>query len=56
MVCVQPYHIHTVTVPGAAAGWVDAIAKWGKLKLGDVLAPAIKLAETGYCAALVCWW
>ena len=40
--------VHTVTVPGAVAGWVDAIEKFGALTMGDVLAPAIELAEGGY--------
>lgn len=42
--------IHAVTVPGAAAGWVDCVEHFGsgKVGLGDVLAPAINLAETGF--------
>ena len=42
--------VHTVTVPGAAAGWVDCVEKLGsgKLSLGDILAPAIDLAENGF--------
>jgi gamma-glutamyltranspeptidase/glutathione hydrolase len=40
--------VHTVTVPGAVAGWVDAIEKFGTLTMGDVLTPAIELAEGGY--------
>ncbi len=40
--------IHTVTVPGAVAGWVDTIEKFGTLTMKDVLAPAIELAEGGY--------
>ncbi|KAF3914449.1 Gamma-glutamyltranspeptidase [Arthrobotrys entomopaga] len=42
--------IHAVTVPGAAAAWVDTIEKVGsgKVSLADVLAPAIELAENGY--------
>merc|ERR1719174_898337 len=38
----------TVMVPGAAAAWESAVAKWGKLKLSEVLAPAIELAEKGF--------
>lgn len=41
-------HIHTVTVPGAAAGWEDAVAAWGRLPLARVLAPSIELAERGF--------
>ncbi len=47
------YHAHTVTVPGAAAGWDDLIAKHGLLKLSDALAPAIRLAEEGFPVAPV---
>jgi len=43
--------VHCVTVPGAAAGWCDAIEKWGSMKLVDVLAPAVKLAEDGWPVA-----
>ncbi|KZT62137.1 gamma-glutamyltranspeptidase [Calocera cornea HHB12733] len=39
--------LNSVTVPGAAAGWVDATAAFGTMKLADVLAPAIRLAEEG---------
>ncbi|KAL4808430.1 nucleophile aminohydrolase [Aspergillus unguis] len=39
-----------VTVPGAAAGWVDTVEKFGsgKLSLEQVLRPAIELAEEGF--------
>ncbi|KAF8426998.1 nucleophile aminohydrolase [Tirmania nivea] len=42
-------HIHAVTVPGAAAGWCDTVARFGSGRLGlaAVLAPAIELAEEG---------
>lgn len=42
--------IHSVTVPGAAAAWVDTVEKLGsgKLKMQEILAPAIRLAEQGY--------
>lgn len=42
--------IHAATVPGAPACWVDTIEQLGsgKVALGDVLAPAIRLAEGGY--------
>ena len=35
-------------VPGAVAGFVEAHTRWGRLPLGDVLAPAIALAERGF--------
>ncbi|KAK6355736.1 hypothetical protein TWF718_000124 [Orbilia javanica] len=42
--------IHAVTVPGAAAAWVDTVEKVGSgnVSLAEVLAPAIELAENGY--------
>ena len=42
--------IHSVTVPGAAAAWVDTVEQLGsgKLSMHDILAPAIRLAEQGY--------
>ncbi|KAF2449181.1 gamma-glutamyltranspeptidase [Karstenula rhodostoma CBS 690.94] len=42
--------VHAVTVPGAAAGWVDCVERFGskKVTLEDVLAPAIELADKGY--------
>eukprot|EP01138_Halocafeteria_seosinensis_P006789 gb/GECG01006942.1/.p1 GENE.gb/GECG01006942.1/~~gb/GECG01006942.1/.p1 ORF type:complete len:545 (+),score=47.02 gb/GECG01006942.1/:1-1635(+) len=45
---MDPHHIHSVTVPGAAAGWVDTIDKWGSLSLAEVLQPAIDLAREGF--------
>jgi gamma-glutamyltranspeptidase / glutathione hydrolase len=40
----------SVTVPGAAAGWVDTVEKFGsgKLSLEQILMPAIELAEQGF--------
>src|SRR5690349_20674745 len=40
--------IHTVTVPGAVAGWMSLHEKFGRLSLADVLAPAIFYAERGF--------
>lgn len=42
-------HGLSVTVPGAAAGWCDAIARWGsgKLHLSEILEPAAALADEG---------
>lgn len=39
-----------VTVPGAAAGWVDTVERFGsgKLSLEQILAPAIALGEGGF--------
>lgn len=42
--------VHAVTVPGAAAGWVDTVERFGsgKVTLEEALAPAIDLAENGF--------
>jgi gamma-glutamyltranspeptidase / glutathione hydrolase len=48
---LPPFHAHTVTVPGACAGWCDLLARHGSLALPDVLAPAIGLAEDGFPVA-----
>jgi gamma-glutamyltranspeptidase/glutathione hydrolase len=49
----DPYHAHTVTVPGACAAWADLVSRYGRLSLGDVLSPAIRLAEEGFPVAPV---
>jgi gamma-glutamyltranspeptidase/glutathione hydrolase len=48
---LPPYHAYTITVPGACAGWCDLAERFGRLPLGDVLAPAIRLAEGGFPVA-----
>lgn len=48
---LPPFHPHTVTVPGACAGWCDLIAKHGSLSMSDILAPAIRLADEGFPVA-----
>ena len=42
--------VHAATVPGAAAGWVDCVERFGSgnVSLEEVLAPAIDLAENGF--------
>ena len=45
------FHAHTVTVPGACAGWFDLIEKHGSLSMSDILAPAIRLASDGFPVA-----
>ncbi len=47
---LPPKSVHAITVPGAAAGWVDTIKRFGtgKLSLEQILAPAIELGEKGY--------
>jgi gamma-glutamyltranspeptidase/glutathione hydrolase len=43
--------VHTVTVPGAAAGWADTLDRFGSMGLGEVLERAIGLAENGFPVA-----
>jgi len=43
--------IHSVTVPGAVAGWAMLHARFGRLPLADLLSPAIHLAESGFPVA-----
>lgn len=35
-------------VPGAVAGWLTALEEHGSMKIGDILEPVIKLAESGF--------
>ena len=37
-----------VAVPGALAGWCEALRRYGTMALADVVAPAIQLAEGGF--------
>lgn len=48
---LPPFHAHTITVPGACAGWFDLIARHGTLPMASILAPAIELAEAGFAVA-----
>ena len=40
--------METITVPGAFDGWMTLLEKHGTMKLPDLLAPAIALAENGF--------
>lgn len=40
--------IHAVTVMGAAAGWEDLLARFGRMPLSEVLQDAIHYAEQGF--------
>lgn len=51
LVPLPAHHAHTVTVPGACAGWCDLLGRYGRLPLSQVLAPAIHLAEEGFAVA-----
>jgi gamma-glutamyltranspeptidase / glutathione hydrolase len=48
LTALPPFHPHTITVPGACAGWLDLLDRHGSLPAGTVLAPAIRLAEDGF--------
>jgi gamma-glutamyltranspeptidase/glutathione hydrolase len=43
----------SVTVPGAVASWLALSERFGKLPFGDLLAPAIEVAERGYAVPVV---
>jgi gamma-glutamyltranspeptidase / glutathione hydrolase len=47
---IPQYSQLSVTVPGAAAGWVDTVERFGsgKLTMEQILTPAIELAENGF--------
>ena len=45
---MPPMGIHTVTVPGAVAGWCALRTRFGSLPLAEILAPAIHYAEEGF--------
>ena len=38
----------SVTVPGALSGWVSLVERYGSMSMGDVLAPAIRIADEGF--------
>lgn len=42
--------IHAVTVPGAAAAWLDVVGNFGsgKTSIKEVLRPATQMAKTGF--------
>jgi gamma-glutamyltranspeptidase / glutathione hydrolase len=40
--------IHSVTVPGAVAGWDALLSRFGKKSFAEVLAPAIAYAKAGF--------
>jgi len=42
--------VHSVTVPGAAAGWVDVVEKFGsgRVSMEQILKPAIEYGEEGF--------
>jgi gamma-glutamyltranspeptidase/glutathione hydrolase len=48
-------HPYSITVPGAAAGWCDAVERWGsgKLSMAEILEPAALIAEQGFPVSTV---
>lgn len=45
------HDIRTVTVPGCVDGWAQLLERFGRLSLGTVLQPAIRLAADGFPAS-----
>ena len=50
---MDPFHAHSVTVPGAVRGWHDLLQRHGTMTLADVLTDAIHYASDGYPTAPV---
>jgi gamma-glutamyltranspeptidase/glutathione hydrolase len=52
------FGMHSVTVPGAVAGWYKLHKRYGKLPMSRVLAPAIEYAEKGFPVSdiISCQW
>lgn len=46
----------SVSVPGAVDGWFELHARYGRLSMNDVLAPAIRYAESGFPVSEVIAW
>ncbi|MGQ4274394.1 gamma-glutamyltransferase family protein [Terrihabitans sp. B22-R8] len=43
----------SVTVPGAVSSWVALSERFGRLPFGDLLEPAIEIAERGYLVPMI---
>jgi gamma-glutamyltranspeptidase / glutathione hydrolase len=50
---ILPRHGDAVTVPGTCAGWFDLIERHGRMRVSDLIAPAIDIAESGFEVAPV---
>ena len=48
---IDPSCHSAITIPGAVAAWSRLIKDYGDLEIGQVLEPAIELAENGYIVA-----
>ncbi len=45
---IPPYHLLSVSVPGAVDGWFELHQKFGQLSMDDILTPAIDYANNGF--------
>ena len=45
--------LRSVPVPGAVDGWLALHARWGRLPLDALFAPAVELAEEGFVASIM---
>jgi gamma-glutamyltranspeptidase/glutathione hydrolase len=45
---LPPLNVHTITVPGAPAAWLDTLERFGTKSASEVLQGAIDLAEGGF--------
>jgi gamma-glutamyltranspeptidase/glutathione hydrolase len=48
LTAVPFFGMHSVTVPGAVAGWYKLHQRYGKLPMGRLLSPAIEYADRGF--------
>src|SRR5262249_9459959 len=45
---VPGYDVLAAVVPGAFGGWLTLLERWGRLRLRDVITPALELAAHGF--------
>jgi gamma-glutamyltranspeptidase/glutathione hydrolase len=48
MTSLPQFDVQTVTVPGCVDGWEALLARFGSITMAEAVAPAIRLAETGF--------
>ncbi len=48
MTAIPTTGVHSISVPGAVAGWEALLKKYGTMSLGQVLQPAIECASNGF--------